>query len=100
MECWTLYWTDHPEDLADDDSRKYNHKEAELIRRRRTGKLIFEENNNRVFVTDQGLLRIDFEPLEGDTSGNDYDPSRFALLMRAMKVIERRRLPGFGSSEV
>lgn len=86
-DCWTLYWDEHPEHLADEESRNYTHQEAKQIKLKRGSKLIFEEGENRAFKTSKGTIVFDFRTSK-ELALNEYDPARLALLLRALKVME------------
>jgi hypothetical protein len=90
MECWTLYWDEHPEgNLADEESRKYVSEEARRIRLKRGSEVLFEEGENRVYKTPKGTIVFDFR-IGKELAPNEYDPARLALLQRALRAIEAR----------
>lgn len=93
MDCWTLYWDAHPEHLADEDSRRYVADEALQVRLRRGAELLFEEGDNRVFLTDRGTLVFDISSSNGHGL-SEYDPDRFGRLVRALKGVNGK-VPGY-----
>jgi len=92
-ECWTLYWDEHPEDLADEESRQYVREEAKQIRLKRGAELLFEEGRNRVYLSNRGTLVFDIKSAV-PTAENEYDPERFQLLARALRAISGK-VPGY-----
>ena len=93
MDCWTLYWDEHPEHLADEDSRRYNAAQAVEIRLRRGAEVLFEEGENRVLLTHRGTLV--FNIAHNQEHGlSEYDPERFGLLVRAVQGVNGK-VPGY-----
>jgi hypothetical protein len=97
-DCWTLYWHEHPEHLADSPSRLYVAKEAQRIRCARGWELLFEEGDNKAFLTERGTLMIQLSPVEGFGVG-EYHPDQFRVLVRALREIDRKNVPGFSLEE-
>lgn len=87
MDCWTLYWDEHPEHLADEESRAYVREDAKRIRLRRGSKLVYEEGNDRVFRTAKGTLVFDLRTSR-ELAPNEFDPARLAVLERALKALQ------------
>ena len=93
--CWTLYWADHPECLADDASRRLVAEEAKALQPERKGlEVLFKEGDHAVFLTDRGTLLFDIRPSNGMRDG-EYDPERFALLTRALQTIDTKDIQGY-----
>jgi hypothetical protein len=90
MDCWTLYWDEHPEHLADEESRVYVREQAKRIRVRRGSKLVYENGNDRVFVTSKGTLFFDFRT-SGSLAPNEYDPARLEVLKKALEAIGKQQ---------
>ena len=85
-DCWTLYWADHPKDLADEESRQYVREEARQIRLKRGAEVVFEEGKNRVFLSNRGTLVFDMH-FDVQMGANEFDPDRVHFLMKAFKAI-------------
>lgn len=92
-DCWTLYWDEHPEDLADDASRQYVREEAKQIRLKRGAEVLYEEGQNRVYLSNRGTLVFDIRSAV-QTAENEFDPERFQLLVRAVKAVSGK-VPGY-----
>lgn len=92
--CWVLYYHDHPEHLADEATKRFIAKEAEEIRRQRGWEILFEESDNRIYLTGRGTLLFRMAPREGYGAG-EYHPDDFQLLLRAIAEVERKAIPGF-----
>ena len=88
-DCWTLYWAEHPEDLADEESRQYVREEARQIRLKRGAELLFEEGTNRVYLSPRGTLVFDVHGCV-ETAPNEFDPERFQFVMKAFKTIAEK----------
>lgn len=86
-DCWTLYWDEHPEHLADEESRVYVREDARRIRLKRGSELLYEEGENRVYRTAKGTVVFDFRTSK-ELALNEYDPARLAVLVKALKAIE------------
>jgi hypothetical protein len=89
-DCWTLYWDEHPDHLADEESRNYVREEAKRIRLKRGSQIIFEEGENRVFRTAKGTIVFDFRTSK-ELALNEYDAPRMTILLRALKAIEAKK---------
>lgn len=90
MDCWTLYWDEHPEHLADEESRVYVREQAKRIRVRRGSKMVYENGNDRVFVTSKGTLFLDFRT-SGTLAPNEYDSARLEVLKKALEAIGKQQ---------
>ena len=88
-DCWTLFLDEHPNDLADDDSRKYVTEESRRIRLKRGSEVLYEEGDNRVYKTSKGNIVFDFRTSK-ELPQNEYDLKRFAVLIRAIKAMETK----------
>jgi hypothetical protein len=93
-ECWTLYHSDHPEHLADQATVKFIAAEAAEIRKSRGWELLFEEGENRVFLTERGTILFQWKPREGYGAG-EYHPEDFQLLLRSLAEIDTKGIQGF-----
>lgn len=83
MACWTLYWAEHPEHLADEDSRKFVAQEAKTIRVKRGAEIVHEDGESRVYLTPRGTLLFDIKSTVA-LGECEFDPERFSLLLRAI----------------
>src|SRR5262245_26347802 len=92
--CWALYWDGHPEDLADDASRHFCSEQARTIRLKRGTELLFEEGDNRVFLSDRGTLILRLKP-SISCGPDEYDPERFAALIRALQAVDLKEIDGY-----
>lgn len=92
-ECWTLYWDEHPDHLADQESRQYVAEEAKQIRLKRGAQVLFEEGQSRVYLSKNGRLIFDIRSAR-EHAHNEYDVERFKALARAVKAIEGK-VPGY-----
>ena len=95
LACWMLYWSEHPECLADEESRRHVQKEARLILLERKGlEVLYQEGDSRVCLTERGTLLFQIKPGQGMIA-EEYDPDRFALLARAMQAIDTKEIAGY-----
>lgn len=95
--CWTLYYAEHPEHLADRATVEYIRKEAariKLERATRDAEVLFKEGQSRVVLTNNGTVVFKLEKPE-HMDGEEYDFARFELLVRAMKAVHDAAVPGF-----
>lgn len=95
-QCWVLYWDDHPEHLADVETRLYVAEESRQIRLKRIAEkaqLVFEQAGSRVFLTPRGTLFFDIRPTGGHGL-EEYDPERFKALARAVLGVNGK-VPGY-----
>lgn len=99
-DCWTLYWADHPEDLADQETYEYVTEQAREIRRKRESKIFFEgaevlyeDGQNRVFLSKRGTLLFDIRSTV-EMGPQEYDPERFQSLVKAIKAVSGK-VPGY-----
>jgi len=95
-DCWTLYYDEHTEHLADADTREFVSDEAKKIRldRLRQGaEMIYEDGENRAFLTERGTILFDLKssvPLQP----SEFDPERFAALLKAVQAV-KGKVPGY-----
>lgn len=95
MDCWTLHWDQHPEELADEMSREYVAQEAANIRLlKQKCEVLFEEGQTRVFLTERGTLVFSLG-LSPGCAPNEFDPDRFQVLVRAMRKVDAAGMTGF-----
>lgn len=92
-DCWTLYWSKRPEDLADEATWEYLREEAKQIEIKRGSEVLYEEGPNRVFLSYRGTLVFDIHG-SADHTHNEYDPDRFNILVRAISAISGK-VPGY-----
>ena len=97
-DCWTLYWDEHPEDLADDKSREYVREEAKQIRLKRGAEVLYEEGQSRVYLSSRGTIVFDIRSAV-KTAENEFDPERFQMLVRAVKAVDGK-VPGYQGETV
>ena len=93
MECWTLYWAEHPEDLSDQDTKDLVLEESKKIRLKRENEILYEEGQNRVYLSPRGTLIFDIHTAV-ETGPNEFDPERFQSLIRAIRGISGK-VPGY-----
>lgn len=93
-DCWTLYWDEHPHHLADSASRRYNASEATRIRKERGWELLYEEGENRAYLTERGTLIMMLAPMEGFGLG-EYHPEQFQTLLKILKAVDQKAIYGF-----
>lgn len=109
--CWNEYYDEHPEFLADEESRRYVAEEARKTRARRTlekrlkerhgagigkgAEILFEEGENRIFLTERGTLLFSLE-CGAHLVPDEFDPARFSLLVRAVEVL-RVKMPQYAN---
>jgi hypothetical protein len=95
-DCWTLYYNENSEHLADADTKQYVEEEAKKIRldRLRNGaEMIYEDGENRVFLTERGTVLFDIQsatPLQA----MEFDADRYAGFIKAMNAI-KGKVPGY-----
>lgn len=99
MNCWVVYWDEHPEHLADAASRRYVAEEARQIRKSRGWELLFEEGENKVYLTERGTVIIMLEPMDGFGVG-EYHPDQFQTLLRMIKELDQKKITGFTLSPI
>lgn len=101
-DCWTLYWSEHPEDLADVETRQYVAEEAKqiLLKRRhaKRGEVIYKEGQNAVYLTDRGTLLIEI-PTILELQPNEFDPERLEALIQAIQGV-KGKVPGYERIQV
>lgn len=90
MDCWTLYWDEHPENLADADSRRYVAEEARRIRLRRQASVLFQEGPSRIYLSSRGTLILDLHS-KAELAPNEFDAEKLALLGRAIAAVSARK---------
>jgi hypothetical protein len=98
-DCWTVYWAEHPEDLADRDSVEYCRAEARRLRAGRISQgaeLIHAEGPVRALLTERGTLLFDL-PRGIGQADFEFDPERFGVFSRAIRAVWAQRIPGFES---
>lgn len=85
-DCWTLYWAQHPDDLADEETYEYVCDQAAQIQVKRGSEILFQDGANRVYLSYRGTLVFDIRP-SAEHAQNEYDPDRFNELVRAIKAV-------------
>jgi hypothetical protein len=94
-ECWVLYWDSHPQDLTDEASRDYVAQEASAIRLRKNSEMLYnDDDGTRVFLTERGTVVLSIALAEG-CAPNEFDPGRFALLLKALQALDASQIMGF-----
>ena len=96
--CWVIYWSERPENLADEESRKFVANEAADIKRERGQELLHEEGENKVYLTARGSIIIMLQPVEGFGLW-EFHPDQFQALVRAIRELDRKEIPGFRMTE-
>jgi hypothetical protein len=96
MDCWTLYWDEHPEHLADDDSKKYVAEQARVIRLRKQASVLYQEEQCRVYVSARGTLIFELAA-DQEHPPHEFDAERFLMLLQAMESIQGKLPSGFAS---
>lgn len=95
-DCWTLYYDEHPKHLTDAETREFIADEAKKIRldRLRNGaEIIYEDGENRAFLTERGTILFDLhsavtlQPME-------FDPERLNALIKALGAV-KGKVPGY-----
>lgn len=95
--CWDVFYSEHPEHLADEESVEYVNRMARQVRIDRAMKeseVLFREGENVAILTSNGTLMLRLEKSSG-MAGDEFDPDRFSLLMRALQAVERAAVPGY-----
>lgn len=95
-DCWTLYYNEHPEHLADADTIEFIADEAKKIRldRLRNGaEMIYEDGENRAFLTERGTILFDL-PTAVPLQSMEFDPERFMAMMKAIHAV-KGKVPGY-----
>lgn len=101
-DCWTLYYSEHPEHLADQPTVEFVRKEAEEIRLKRATKdaeIVFEEGKSRAYLTSNGTVAFQIERHEG-LAVLEFDVNRFRLLVLAIRSIDQAAIPGFSLEHI
>lgn len=97
QDDWTLYYSEHPEHLADQATVNYIKREAEKIKLERATKdaeILFKEGESMVFLTSSGTIAFRLEKSDSMAS-EEYDPARFELLVRALQAVDQAAVPGY-----
>lgn len=95
-DCWTIYYDQHPEHLADLESRQYVAEEAKAIklaRLRKGAEIIYEQGENRVLLTERGTVLFDIQSTVA-LQPCEFDPERFGALLKALDGI-KGKVPGY-----
>lgn len=101
-DCWTIFWSEHPEDLADPESIEYCRAEARRIRAERIQKgaeLVYARGEVRAFLSERGTLVLDL-PRGIGQADFEFDPERFQALLELVRAVEAERIPGFSEARV
>jgi hypothetical protein len=96
-DCWTIFYAEHPEHLADQESIDYCRKEAERIKSDRLaekGEILYQENGSKVVLTGRGTILFHLEPAPGRLQ-MEFDAERFALLLRSLQIVDSKNIMGF-----
>lgn len=96
-DCWTLYYADHPEHLADRATVDWVRKKSDEIRLRRAkakGEILFDDGDTKAILTDRGTIVLEVTSHAGLAS-HEYDPDRFLRLARAIQGVHEARLENF-----
>lgn len=88
-DCWSLYYDEHPEHLADEETKTYIREMSKRIRLKRGSELLYEAGDDRVYRTSKGTIVFDFRTSK-ELALNEYDPARLAVLAKALKAIEAK----------
>jgi hypothetical protein len=99
-DCWTIVYAEHPEMLADPESVSFCKREAERIKTERAakaGEVLYEEGPSRAVLTARGTLLLHLEVTPGHL-GAEFDPDRYALLLRALKQVDTMNIVGYSLS--
>lgn len=96
-DCWTLYYDEHPEHLADDSTKRFIRAEAQAIRKARETRgweLLHEDGGHRAYLTERGTLLLMLSPREGYGAG-EFHPDDFQMLLRMLAAVDQKGVPGF-----
>lgn len=98
-DCWTLYYNQHPEHLADLETRQFVEEEADRVRRKRLchgAEILYEDGENRVLLTHKGTLFFDLHS-SIEQPENEFDPEKFEALLKALHGLKdvKEKIPGF-----
>lgn len=91
LDCWTLVWKSTPQDLADDQTRRFVNEESNRILLKRQASVIFQEGDSRVYLSSRGTLVFDIRS-KADLAPNEYDAAKIELLLRAINAIEEKKV--------
>lgn len=91
-DCWTLSWDEHPENLADQESRRYVAEDAARIRLRRKASVLFQEGLSTVYKSSRGTIVFDIRS-KSELAPNEYDAEKLAILVKAVNEISGKREP-------
>ena len=95
-DCWTLYYDEHTEHLADADTREFVSEEAKKIRldRLRNGaEMIYQDGENRAFLTERGTILFDI-PAAVVLQPMEFDPDRYNAMVKALHAV-KGKVPGY-----
>lgn len=99
-DCWIIIYSEHPEQLADQVTVAYCTREAERIKTERAAKaqeVLYQEGGSRAVLTARGTLLLHLEATPGHLA-TEFDPDRFALLLRALKEVDTKNIQGYSLS--
>jgi len=93
-DCWTLYYAEHPEHLADDDTKAFVADEARKIQLRRQASVLFEEGPIRVFMSPRGTVVFEIKS-NPDLAPLEFDSAKLTWLAKAVTAIQAK-IPAAG----
>jgi hypothetical protein len=95
--CWNIYYSEHPEHLADQASVEYVNRQAAKARMEMAAKaseVLFKDGESRIILTPNGTLAFYLEKSDS-LLAEEYDPARFLLLVRALRSVDEAKVPGY-----
>lgn len=95
-DCWTLYYDEHGDHLADVDTQQYVQEEAKKIRLdrlRKGAEMIYQDGEHRAFLTDRGTILFDIQSTVA-MQPMEFDPERFGALLKAVLAV-KGKVPGY-----
>ena len=102
QSCWALYWDEHPELLANQESRRLVANQAREIRIKRAGgegsELLYDDGENKAFLTARGTIVLALKRSTFD-GPDEYDGERFKTLLKAIEAVYGKKVPGYERQE-
>jgi len=93
-DCWTLYYTEHTEHLADEDTKKFIAEEARKIFLRRQASVLYEDGPNKVYMSARGTMVFETH-MDGNLAPLEFDARKLAWFMKAIAALQAK-IPAAG----
>lgn len=88
-DCWTLYYAEHPEHLADEDTKKYIAEEVRRINLRRQASVLYEEGKNKVYMSARKTLVFEIHG-NPELAPLEFDAAKLAWFTKALAALQAK----------